>query len=140
MDFRPAGETFDRLFLATKRHKYCVLGFDTEKCCLVTHAKGNPRDKLVGWLLLTASNPKIPATRSYYCCSRYEPINPDSLSLCASFFRCFQPCWFFLMPLPSFCFVGALYVAWVLFYVGLFSVRTFFFSFGGADKNWDDQK
>jgi hypothetical protein len=28
--------------------------------------------------------------------------------------------------LPSFCFVGALYVAWVLFYVGLFSVRTFF--------------
>jgi hypothetical protein len=25
-------------------------------------------------------------------------------------------------------FVGALYVAWVLFYVGLFSVRTFFFS------------
>jgi hypothetical protein len=26
-----------------------------------------------------------------------------------------------------FCFVGALYVAWVLFYVGLFSVRTFFF-------------
>jgi hypothetical protein len=31
------------------------------------------------------------------------------------------------MPLPSFCFVGALYVAWVLFYVGLFSVRIFFF-------------
>jgi hypothetical protein len=26
-------------------------------------------------------------------------------------------------------FVGALYVAWVLFYVGLFSVRTLFFSF-----------
>jgi hypothetical protein len=25
-----------------------------------------------------------------------------------------------------FCFVGALYVAWVLFYFGLFSVRTFF--------------
>jgi hypothetical protein len=32
------------------------------------------------------------------------------------------------MSLPSFCFVGALYVAWILFYVGLFSVRTFFFS------------
>jgi hypothetical protein len=30
------------------------------------------------------------------------------------------------MPLLSFCFVGALYVAWVPFYVGLFSVRTFF--------------
>jgi hypothetical protein len=29
-----------------------------------------------------------------------------------------------------FCFVGALYVAWVLFYVGLFSVRTFLFSVG----------
>jgi hypothetical protein len=27
-----------------------------------------------------------------------------------------------------FLFLGALYVAWVLFYVGLFSVRTFFFS------------
>jgi hypothetical protein len=26
-------------------------------------------------------------------------------------------------------FLGALYVAWVLFYVGLFSVRTFFFFF-----------
>jgi hypothetical protein len=25
-------------------------------------------------------------------------------------------------------FLGALYVAWVLFYVGLFSVRTFFFA------------
>jgi hypothetical protein len=33
------------------------------------------------------------------------------------------------MFLPSFCFVGALYVAWVFFYVGLFSVRTFFFFF-----------
>jgi hypothetical protein len=32
------------------------------------------------------------------------------------------------MPLPSFCFVGALYVAWVLFYVSLFSVRTLFFA------------
>jgi DNA damage-binding protein 1 len=48
MDFRPAGETFDRLFLATERHQYCVLGFDTEKCCLVTHAKGDLRDKVVG--------------------------------------------------------------------------------------------
>jgi hypothetical protein len=48
-------------------------------------------------------------------------------SLDASVFGCFQPCWFFQMPLPSFCFVGALYVAWVLFYVGLFSVRTFLF-------------
>jgi hypothetical protein len=48
-------------------------------------------------------------------------------SLGASFFGCFQPCWFFQMPLPSFCFVCALYAAWVLFYVGLFSVRTFFF-------------
>jgi hypothetical protein len=27
----------------------------------------------------------------------------------------------------SFCFVGAIYVSWVLFYVGLFYVRTFFF-------------
>jgi hypothetical protein len=31
------------------------------------------------------------------------------------------------MPLPSFCFFGALYVAWVLFYVGSFSVRIFFY-------------
>jgi hypothetical protein len=52
-------------------------------------------------------------------------------SLGASFFGCFQPCWFFQMPLPSFCFVSALYVAWVFFYVGLFSVRTFFFSSEG---------
>ena len=33
-----------------------------------------------------------------------------------------------LSDAPSlFCFVGALYVSWVLFYVALFSVRTFFF-------------
>jgi hypothetical protein len=37
----------------------------------------------------------------------------------AGSFRCF----FFLL------FVGALYVVWVLFYVGLFSVRIFFFFF-----------
>jgi hypothetical protein len=30
-----------------------------------------------------------------------------------SFVGGFQRCWFFQMPLPSFCFSGALYVAWV---------------------------
>jgi hypothetical protein len=51
------------------------------------------------------------------------------------------------MPFSFFCFVGALYVAWVLFYVGLFSVRTIFLvlsdlavprhvsSFGGVLKS-----
>jgi hypothetical protein len=60
-------------------------------------------------------------------------------NLGASFFGCFQPCWFFQMPLPSFCFIGAFYVAWVLFYVGFFSVGTFFFIFfeSGMDKHTD---
>jgi hypothetical protein len=47
-------------------------------------------------------------------------------SLDASFFGCFQPCWFFQMHVPSFWFAGALYVAWVSFTWVYFSVRTFF--------------
>jgi hypothetical protein len=51
-------------------------------------------------------------------------------SLDASFFGCFQPCWFFQMPLPSFCFVGALYVAlffftWVYFLLELFFFKSY---------------
>jgi hypothetical protein len=55
--------------------------------------------------------------------------------LSLSFFPwCFLP-WVFSALLvlsdasPFFLFLGALYVAWVLFYVGLFSVRFFFFFF-----------
>jgi hypothetical protein len=33
----------------------------------------------------------------------------------------------FMKSLRLLLFLGALYVAWVFFYVGLFSVRTFFF-------------
>jgi hypothetical protein len=48
-------------------------------------------------------------------------------SLGASFFGCFQPFWFFQMPFPSFCFVGALYVAWVFFTWVYFLLELFFF-------------
>jgi hypothetical protein len=47
-------------------------------------------------------------------------------SLGASFFGCFQPGWFFQMPLPSFCFVGAPYVAWVFFTRVYFLLELFF--------------
>jgi hypothetical protein len=45
----------------------------------------------------------------------------------ASFFGCFEPCWFFQMPLPSFCFVGALYVSWVFLTWIYFLLEPFFF-------------
>ena len=38
-DFRPAGESLDRLWLVTERHRFCVLGFDASSGKIVTHAK-----------------------------------------------------------------------------------------------------
>jgi hypothetical protein len=92
----------------------------------------DPFKALVKWLPFVVCY-FIPRGRGFFFSSL-------SLFLGASFFGCFQPCWFFQMPLPSFCFVGALYVAWVLFNAGLFSVRTLFFLASGGSLRFDQYR
>ena len=47
-DFRPAGATLDRLFVATARHQFLVLGFDDATGCVVTHARCPHRPAVAG--------------------------------------------------------------------------------------------
>ena len=84
-----------------------------------------------------------PSEMSLKAKDRVAAVWPNQLSLSslgASFFGCFQPCWFFQMPFPSFWFVGALYVAWVFFTWVYFLLELFFLCVCCLGIMWSELK